>query len=138
MTSRGLLLDLRSRRFGRFSAVPLLSLLSGHVLLYSLHVPAGLSPLFANFLATAVNTAFVFWASRRWVWSVDGDVSFRRESLPFVVIALAGLGLSSVVVALTAAMIGEGLWVNLANMTAFGIVWIFRSFFFDRWAYAPA
>ena len=127
--------QLRSALFGRFALVSLASLVTGHILLYGLHSVMGVAPVPANLLSTTLNTALVFVANRRWVWNVDGSISVRREVVPFILLAGAGLALSTLMVWATAALIGEGLWVNAANLTAFGIVWLARFFVLDRWVY---
>ena len=40
----------------------------------------------------------VFFLNKRWVWNVDGKVSFRREIVPFWVFTGAGLALSTLFV----------------------------------------
>lgn len=127
--------QLTSQLFGRFALVSLASLVTGHILLYGIHVWMGVDPVPSNLLSTTGNTALVFVANRRWVWRYDGEVSVRREVVPFALLALAGLGLSTLFVWITAAFIGEGLWVNAANLTAFGIVWLARFFILDAWIY---
>ncbi len=125
-------------RFGRFAVVSLLSLITGHVLLYGIHVWLGVAPVPSNLCSTTINTALVFVANRSWVWNVDDAVSIRREVVPFVLLALIGLAVSTTLVWVTASTIGEGLWVNLANLCGFGLVWIARYFVLDRVVYGAA
>lgn len=129
--------QLRSEIFGRFAAVSLASLVTGHLLLYGIHVWMGVAPVPSNLSSTTINTALVFYANRRWVWNVTSAVEFRREVVPFVSLAVLGLAVSTVLVWATAALVGEGLWVNLANLVGFGLVWLSRFFLLDRWVYAP-
>ncbi len=121
--------------FGRYAFVSALSLVTGHLLLYGFHVWMDIAPVPANFLSTTANTILVFGANRRWVWNVDGRIDIRREVVPFALFALVGLAVSTVFVAVVAAVIGEGLWVNAANLSAFGTVWLARFFVIDRWMY---
>ena len=102
---------------------------------HGLHSVLGIDPVQSNLLSTSGNTALVFVASRRWVWNVDSRISLRREVVPFAVLAGVGLALSTILVWITAETIGEGLWVNAANLTAFGVVWLVRFFVLDRWIY---
>ncbi len=133
-------LDVLSRMheevFGRFAIVSLASLVTGHILLYGIHVWMDVDPVPSNVASTTINTALVFWANRRWVWNVKDRVSLRREVVPFGLLALLGLAVSTLLVWITAELVGEGLWVNMANMVGFGIVWIARFFLLDRWVYA--
>lgn len=127
--------QLRTQLFGRFAAVSLASLVTGHLLLYGIHVGMGVDPVLANLLSTAGNTALVFVANRRVVWNVDHAIDVRREVVPFALLALVGLALSTVAVWAVAATIGEGLWVNAANLAAFGAVWLARFFVLDALIY---
>ena len=121
--------------FGRYSIVSAASLITGHLLLYGFHVWLSIDPIPANLLSTASNTVLVFGANRRWVWNVDGRIDLRREVVPFGVFAVVGLAVSTVFVGAVAATIGEGLWVNAANLMGFGTVWLGRFFVIDRWMY---
>ncbi len=121
--------------FGRYATVSAASLITGHILLYGFHVWMSIAPIPANFLSTTSNTILVFGANRRWVWNVDGRIDVRREVVPFILFALIGLAVSTAFVGIVAATIGEGLWVNAANLTAFGVVWMARFFVLDRWIY---
>lgn len=130
-----LLQTVQTRIFGRYAAVSAVSLVTGHLLLYSFHSLLGIAPVPSNLASTVGNTALVFAANRRWVWAAEGQVSMRREIIPFAGLACLGLALSTLLIWVTAATIGEGLWVNAANLTAFGIVWIGRFVAIDRWVY---
>lgn len=125
--------------FGRFALVSLASLVTGHLLLYGIHVWMEVDPVPSNIASTTLNTAIVFVANRRLVWNVDGEISVRREVVPFALLAVLGLAVSTGLVWVVSATIGEGLWVNAANLTGFGLVWIARFFVLDRLIYqAPA
>jgi putative flippase GtrA len=130
-----LLARMHEEVLGRFAIVSLVSLVTGHILLYGIHVWMGQDPVPSNIASTAINTVLVFFANRRWVWNVQDRVSFRREVVPFGLLALLGLAVSTLLVWITAETIGEGLWVNLANIVGFGLVWIARFFLLDRWVY---
>jgi len=121
--------------FGRFALVSLASLVTGHILLYGIHVWMDVDPVPSNLASTTINTALVFVANRRLVWNVDGEISLRREVLPFALLAVLGLLVSTALVWVVATTIGEGLWVNAANLTGFGLVWIARFFVLDRVIY---
>ena len=130
-----LLHTLRQRAFGRFAAVSIGSVVVGHALLFFLHSVAHVEPVSANLISTLINSVLVFLANRRWVWSVDGIISVRAEVVPFLLLVAAGLIVSTVLVWATTNAVGEGLWVNAANLAGFGLVWLARFFVFDRIVY---
>ncbi len=123
-------------KLGRFAIVSLASLVTGHLLLYSAYSWLGIAPVPSNIASTVVNTALVFGANRRWVWGARDRVDLQREVVPFIALALVGLGVSTLLVWWTAVRIGEGLWINAANLVGFGLVWLARFFLLDRWVYA--
>lgn len=128
----------RRDRFGRFVVVSAATVVTGHVILYWLHSVAGLDPVPANITSTIANTAIVLVANRRWVWNVDGEIDLRTEVIPFAVIAVVGLAVSTLLVWGTSIVIGEGLWVNAANLVGFGLVWLSRFVFLDSVVYGQA
>ena len=74
------------------------TMLSAAVLLalaLGFHVPAGI----ANVLAVCCGIAPSYVANRRWVWNRAGHGSLTREVVPFWVLSLTGLAVSTVVVA---------------------------------------
>jgi putative flippase GtrA len=115
--------------------VSAVTLLTGHLILYVLHAPLDVEPVVANMLSTAINTTIVLAANRRWVWLIDSRVGIRSEIFPFMLIAAAGLVLSTALVWVTARSGGEGLWINAANLAGFGILWLARFAVLDRWVY---
>ncbi len=128
----------RRERFGRFVVVSAATVVTGHLILYWLHSVAGMAPVPANLASTVANTGIVLIANRRWVWQVENEVGFRREVAPFLAIAAVGLAVSTAVVWLVSETIGEGLWVNAANLVGFGVVWLGRFLVLDRYVYPPS
>ena len=102
------------------------------------------SPVWANVIATAAGTVPSFELNRRWVWRKTGDRSIAAEILPFGALSFAGLVLSTFAVA------GAARWANatgftgslrtvaveLANVTAFGALWVIQYVVLDRVLFA--
>jgi len=125
----------RQRTFQRFVIASAGTFVTGQLILYWLHSIVGMAPVTANITSTIANTTLVLAASRRWVWGVNGAVNVRRELVPFAAIAAAGLLISTILVAVVANLIGEGLWVNAANMSGFALLWVLRFVLIDRYIY---
>ena len=77
--------------------------------------------------------------SRHWVWGQRGPNSFKAEVLPFWSMALLGLTLSTVAVAIVDNHYDGALPVQLASVGAFFLVWILKFFVLDRfmWRQSP-
>ncbi|MCB0992818.1 MAG: GtrA family protein [Acidimicrobiales bacterium] len=111
------------------------SVITGQALLYWIHSVLGVRPTVANLLSTVGNTVLVFVANRALVWPGLGRPRMRVEVAAFSALSVAGLAVSTVTVALAAATLGDGLWINAANLAGFGMVWIARFLVLDRMIY---
>lgn len=91
-----------------------------------------LDPTWSNVAAVSLAAVPVFVLNKRWVWSHDGKVSFRREILPFWVFTLAGLVLSTLLVTLAKGISDSTLLVMAASIAGFGILWVAKFLFLDQ------
>jgi putative flippase GtrA len=89
-------------------------------------------PVSSNVVAVSLTSIPVFILNKRWVWSRDDKVSLRREVLPFWVFTLAGLLLSTLLVALAHAVSDSQILVMAANLTGFGVLWVAKFLFLDE------
>ena len=124
-------------RYGTVSIISTItSLVVLGVLVATRTMPAG----WANVVATAVGTLPSFELNRRWVWGRGGRRSLLAEIGPFCALSFAGLGISTAAVSLAAAKATElGLdttahtvVVELANVAAFGSLWVLQFLILDR------
>lgn len=91
-----------------------------------------LEPTWSNVAAVSLTSVPVFVLNKRWVWSRDGKISLRREVLPFWVFTLAGLILSTIMVAFAKGISEATLLVMAANLSGFGILWVAKFLFLDQ------
>jgi putative flippase GtrA len=92
----------------------------------------------SNVVATAVGTVPSFELNRRWVWGRRGRRSVAAEVVPFCVLSFSGLVLSTFAVHVAAG--ATSTWsraahtgaVELANVIAFGSLWILQFVLLDR------
>jgi putative flippase GtrA len=104
-------------------------------------VPAG----WANVVATVAGIGPSYWLNRRWVWGRSGAHDMGREVLPFWVMSLTALVLSTVAVSSAArladhAQLSAGVRtvVLLAtNVTVFASLWIVQFLLLDRVLFRP-
>lgn len=89
-------------------------------------------PVASNVVAVSVTAIPVFFLNKRWVWSADGKISFRREVLPFWVFTLAGLLLSTGLVAIANSLSDSHVLVMAANLAGFGVLWVAKFLFLDQ------
>ncbi len=93
-------------------------------------------PTWSNVAAVSLTVVPAFVLSKRWVWLRDGKVSFRREVLPFWVFTIAGLLLSTALVALAERASDSTLVIMAASIGGFGILWVAKFLFLDTVMFA--
>ena len=101
----------RFLRYGSVSAIATVTSL----LVLGILVFAGWPAVAANLVATAVGTIPSFELNRRWVWGRGRRRSLTRQVLPYCLLSLAGLVLSTLAVHVAAdATVGAGRLVHTA------------------------
>jgi len=98
------------------------------------------SPGWANVWATAAGTIPSFELNRRWVWRKRERRSLLVEVLPFWILSFTGLALSTIAVSAAASWAtraglgdaGRTLASELANVAAFGSLWVAQFVILDR------
>jgi putative flippase GtrA len=90
----------------------------------------------ANFVAVFVTMFPSYLINRHWVWGRRGQHSWAREVVPFWAMTIAGLVLSTLFAAV-ANVFTEAKWVaSLANLGAFGILWMVKFVVIDEYVFA--
>lgn len=123
---------------GRFLAVGAVATVVDVGLFNVLHALAGLDPVLSKALSTAVAAAVAYVGNRQWSFD-DGCASRpRAQALPYLLVTLAGLGVSLVPVAAARALGHEGLVaMNLAaNVLGLGLGTCLRFYGYRRWVFA--
>ena len=122
----------------RYSGVSVLATVCTQVLLVLGHAVIGVGATAMNVTAVLLTSVPAYVLNRRWVWQVDGPSSLRREIVPFWAFTVAGLVLSTLAVTAGAAVTDSSAAVSLANVTAFGVLWVAKFFVLDDVVFAPA
>jgi putative flippase GtrA len=133
----------RTPEFGklaRYVAVSGISTVVSLAMLYLFYRPVGLSAGWANVVATVIATVPSYYLNRTWAWQRSGRSHFRKEVLPFWVIALVSLGLSTLAVRFAAheadqhlrSHTAQTLAVLLANFFTYGVMWVGKFVLFNK------
>jgi len=131
------------RRLLRYGSVSAISTVTSLLLLGMLVGMVGFPATWSNVIATAVGTVPSFELNRRWVWAHSGQRSLLRQALPYLLLSFAGLIISTVAVHLasdatiTASRLVHTVAVELANMAAYGTLWIGQFALCDRILFRP-
>ena len=128
------------QRVARCLSVSVFTTLLSLSVLAVLTAAFGVTAWRANVIATAIGTVPSYQLNRRWVWRRGGTSDLRREIAPFWALSGAGLVLSTLavdradhlasVLGVTGAARTLGLLV--ANVTAFGVLWVAQFVLLDR------
>lgn len=123
----------------KYSAVSVVNVVVGQTLLFAFVAWGHLGATTANVLAVSISAIPAYYMNRAWVWGRRGKSDWKREVLPFWGFALLGLIVSTLVVTIVSSMVGVEKGVddwrqyvpNIANITAFGILWVAKFFILD-------
>jgi putative flippase GtrA len=124
----------------RYVTVSGISTVLSLALLYIFYRKVGLTVRWANVVATVIATVPSYYLNRTWAWGRTGKSHFRREVLPFWIIALISLGLSTIAVQFAAHeadrlsqshTVQTGL-VLLANFVTYGVMWVGKFVLFNK------
>ena len=133
-------LAVRAKQLIRYGAVSAVATTVSLIVLGVLVATDSATPGWANVIATAVGTVPSFELNRRWVWGKTDRRSVLAEIAPFAVLSFTGLVLSTIAVS-GAARWSDGagfsgttrtMAVEVANVAAFGSLWIAQFFILDR------
>ncbi len=116
----------------RYAGVSVIAVICGQTPLYVFNEPLDRSAVTANILAVTLATIPSYLLNRTWVWGKTGSHSVTAELLPFWGMAFLGLVLSTLLVHLVEQQSDAWVLANLANLFAFGVLWIAKFFVLDR------
>ena len=119
----------------RFAAVSVVTVPLGQLLLLFFLEVADIRPFLANLTAVTIATVPNYLLNRYWVWNKRGTSSVRSEIMPFWGIALLGLVLSTVLVAIASQFTDRTIVFLAVNLCAFGALWVFKFFVLEKYLF---
>ena len=128
------------RKWIRYSMVSVIGMTVSQVCIIILTHTVHSRDVLVNFIAVAVSSIPAYLLNRAWVWGKHGKNHFTKEVLPFWAFSLAGLGFSTLLVAVIGpdlqpgekATVVDTLRIMVANVGGFGILWIAKFFVLDK------
>ncbi|MCQ3810413.1 MAG: GtrA family protein [Acidimicrobiia bacterium] len=124
-------------RLLRYSGTSAVGVVLGQTILRVCYDLIGWSGLVSNLVAFLIANIPVYHLNRSWVWDRYGRSQWGREVLPFWLVSLAGLALSSLTVGLVDAVTNNGWFISAASVGAFGTVWFVKYAVCDRYLFGP-
>jgi putative flippase GtrA len=126
--------------------VSLISTVISQAILFAVYPHEVDSAMGGNVIATCVSTVPAYYLNRRWTWGKRGKSHFWKEVMPFWVIALIGLLVSTALVGLaahnadrvTSTHEGKIIIVHLANLFAYALIWVARYSILNKFLFGPS
>jgi len=127
------------RKLVKYSMVSLVSIVVSQIVQFTAFFLTH-NGVLASVIAVAVGTVPSYELNRRWTWRKNGPSHLWREIVPFWVMSFIGLVFSTLCVYATEQWaenrnLGKahtGLLLNLASLTAFGLLWIGKFVIINR------
>ena len=116
----------------RYGVVSAINIVGHQLMLFLANSVWGVPGGWANALAATLMCIPAYLLSRNWVWAVDGAHSISEHLLPFWVITIVGLLVSTGMAAGAEALFGAGLIVNAAAFAGYFIVWVAKFLILNR------
>lgn len=120
-----------SRRPVRYAMVSAVAVPFTQVVLVLCHALLHFTPVWSNITAVTLACFPSYFLNRTWVWGKRGRSHLWKEVLPFWAMALLGLAVSTALVALASRWTDATIVVMLANLTAFGALWVIKYLVLD-------
>jgi len=120
------------RRALKYSMVSVVAVACSQAILVFCSAILDWSPVVSNVTAVTVSSVPSYLLNRAWVWGRTGSHDVLREVVPFWIFAFVGLGFSTLLVHLASSWSEATIVTSLANLTAFGILWIAKYLVLDQ------
>lgn len=114
----------------RYSLVSVVNVLFGGGLLVVLQ--HWMRPTIANLVAVAISAIPAYYMNRIWVWGKRGRSHMKKEVIPFWAFTIAGLVLSTVLIAFADNHTRNRYVILFVQLFSFGVLWVIRFFLLDR------
>jgi len=132
-------------RFLKFATVSVITTVVAQTILFVLYPDLVHSAMGSNVIATCVATVPAYYLNRSWTWGKRGKSHLWKEVMPFWIIALVGLVLSTVMVGvaahnadhITSSHEGKIIIVHLANFVTYGLIWVGRYSILNKFLFGP-
>ena len=137
--STGPLVARVAREYGkkarRFVIVSLFNVAFGQSLLVLAYSAFGWSFVTSNIFAVAISAGPAYVLARYWVWEKTSKNHVVKEIAPFWGLAFLGLVVSTFAAGIAGRYSDAQIVLNLVNLVAFGIIWVFKFFILDRFMF---
>jgi putative flippase GtrA len=124
--------DADYRKMSKYSAVSAVAFPATQIILLICTGPLDMSGVQANLTAVTLMSVPAYILNRYWVWGKKDKNRFTTEILPFWIVTLVGLVLSTIFAHYADQWSDSPLAINLANALGFGVVWIFKFLILDK------
>ena len=119
-------------RMLRYAGVSVMNVLIGQSLLYVFYAQMDISSGRANVASVLLSMIPAFLFSKRWVWKQEDNGLFGHDAVVFFTMTAIGLVASTLAVIVATRFSNADLAPNVANLAAFGVVWVAKFVVLER------
>lgn len=119
------------RKAIKYSMVSVVAVGCSQIILVFCSSILGMAFVTSNLTAVTLSSVPSYLLNRAWVWGRTGSHDVLREVVPFWIFAFVGLGFSTLLVHVADHYSDATIVLSLANLTAFGILWIAKYLILD-------
>jgi putative flippase GtrA len=126
------------KKFLKYSAVSVISVIIAQILLAFAYNVVGWSATTSNMFAVGVSAIPSYYLNRAWAWGKRGRSHFMKEVVPFWGLAFLGFVISTLAVDLVDAHIQglhqalKSIVIQATSIGAFGVLWIGKFIIFNE------
>ena len=121
----------------RYVTVSVVCTIATQAILWVTHGQLEWNAVAANVFAVSMTSIPAYLLSRYWVWGKSDKNRFWGEIVPFWGMAIAGLILSTLFVAIATQWSDSTIIVSLANLAGFGVLWVAKFLILDEILFKP-
>ena len=125
----------------RYAGVSIVFVPLGQVIVQVLHATTHIADPLCILITAVILTLPNYWANKNLVWRDTSTDNLRTQVTVFWIAAMLGtgfaMGLAGIADHLTrnSSKLTQSAWLFIAQLTGYGIVWVGRYFFLDRWLF---
>jgi putative flippase GtrA len=126
------LIDRYGGKAVRYSMVSVCGVAITQILIFVFYAGLEWPGWVSNFVAVMISSIPAYLLNRAWVWNKRDAHSFSREVAPFWGMALLGLLISTIAVAIVDDYTDAAIFVSLTNIASFGVLWVAKFFILEK------
>lgn len=125
-------------KLAKYTGASIAGVIIGQSTLFVFSAILDWSPGWSNFMAATLGAVPNYTINRYWTWNKRGKNHLWREVMPFWLLTLAGLGMSTLMVLFASDQWPDSqIALQLANLAGYGSVWFIKLLVLEHLLFKP-